>query len=180
MADLSIKAVEPSLVTIGPLDPSVSRAAFSCGNGRIDNYFRINVRDQHEKYRIRAYTAVIGGSVAGFYTLIAASRPPNALSEESEKKFGRVKYTPCVYLGMLGVDLSSQGKGLGKILMLDAMNKTLEIAERCGVYAMILDAVDAEKAEFYRKLGFYFFLEGELSMFMPLSEIRAALSTSED
>ncbi len=65
-------------------------------------------------------------------------------------------------------------------MMLDAMNKTLEIAERCGVYAMILDAVDAEKAEFYRKLGFYFFLEGELSMFMPLSEIRAALSTSED
>jgi GNAT superfamily N-acetyltransferase len=167
--------VDLSKLDIKPLDPAIGRAAFCCGNTRIDNFFRNNSRKQHEAHRVRVYVAYYENEPIGYYYLVAATHPPEKVSAEAIKDYGRVSATPCVYLGMIGVHESSQGNGVGKILMLHAMNKTLEVASLIGIYALTLTAIDEDTANRYERWGFTRFIDGELDMFIPLTTIREAI-----
>jgi len=116
--------------------------------------------------------------VAGYYYLIASTRLPDAVSAEARQKFGRVNEAPCVYLGMIGVSRDYKGNGIGKLLMADAMAKTLQVADLIGIYALVLDALDDKVAQFYESLGFMRFVDGERKMFIPLQTIKNALSAT--
>jgi len=76
---------------------------------------------------------------------------------------------------MIGVQEDCQGSGVGKLLMLHAMGKTLMVADLIGLYALTLDADNNDLAEKYKRWGFEFFVEGELAMYMPIGTIRDAL-----
>ena len=162
-------------ITIKPFDPKPRRAAFSCGQPNIDNFLRKSAEDQHKKYQCRVYYAVHGDKIVGFYSLAAASRDPRIVSEGALKKFERILSTPCIYLGMIGVQSELQDCGIGKLLMIHAMETTLKVADLIGVYALILDARNAEVAARYQKWGFEFFIEGELAMYIPLGTMRNAV-----
>jgi GNAT superfamily N-acetyltransferase len=172
----SRRTVDLNALAIKPLDPQTRRAAFCCGNDRIDNFFRNNARKQHDVCRVRVHVGYIGEEPIGYYYLLASTHPPENVSAEAVEKFGRVKSTPCVYLGMIGVLQECQGNGIGKILMLHAMQKTLEVAELIGIYALTLTAIDKQTADRYQRWGFIPFIEGELDLFIPLGTIRQALT----
>lgn len=171
--------LKPSLdlvqVEIKPLDEKISRAAFHCGNTKIDNFCINNAKKQHKENRIRCYDALYGDELIGYYYLVASAKDPEELSVVANKKFGRVSSAPAVYLGMIGVSEQYARNGVGKLLMLDAMRVTLEVAKHIGLYALVLDAVDQDTAGFYEKLGFEYFTKGELSMFIPINTIKEAL-----
>jgi len=76
---------------------------------------------------------------------------------------------------MIGVQEEYQGCGLGRLFMLHAMKKTLEVADLVGLYALTLDALDDEVAARYQRWGFEKFIEGELSMFIPVPTIRSMM-----
>ena len=177
-SSLTTNAVTLSEVEIKPLDPTMDRAAFYCGNKRIDNFFRNNARDQHSINRVRVYVAAYKSQPIGYYYLVAASNIPETVSAEAVKKFGRVNSTPCVYLGMIGVCEDYSGSGVGKTLMIHAMKKTLEVADLVGLYALTLDAVDEHIAKRYERWGFKRFIAGELAMYIPITTIRKALEIS--
>jgi len=107
---------------------------------------------------------------------VASTHPPETVSKEAIEKFGRVNSTPCVYLGMIGVNGDHQGSGVGRLLMLHAMKKTLEVADLVGIYALTLTAIDQSTAERYKRWNFVPFSEGELDMFVPLTTIKQALT----
>jgi GNAT superfamily N-acetyltransferase len=115
-------------VVIRPLDKSISRAAFCCGVGRIDNFCRQNAREHHESDKARVYLASREGILLGFYYLVVSSEIADEISIEAGQHFSRVKKAPLVYLGMLGVDQNAKGNGVGKLLMAHAMQTTLRIA----------------------------------------------------
>jgi GNAT superfamily N-acetyltransferase len=98
---------------------------------------------------VRVYVGLYGGVVVGYYYLVATSMSPDTISAEALEKFGRVNITPCVYLGMIGVHRGFQGNGVGNLLMVHAMQKTLEVANLVGIYALTLDAVDEKTAATY-------------------------------
>lgn len=179
LGSISKRAIDLAQVQIKPLDPEIGRAAFCCGNDRIDNFFRNNSRDQHTKNRVRVYVAYLEREPIGYYYLVAATHPPEAVSKEAEEKFGRVKSTPCVYLGMIGVHGDCQENGVGKLLMLHAMQKTLEVANLIGIYALTLEAIDQKTAERYASWGFSPFIAGELAMYIPIKTIRTALQEAD-
>jgi GNAT superfamily N-acetyltransferase len=175
LESISKTAVDLSNIVIEPLDCKRSRAAFCCGNDRIDNFFRNNARRQHEASLARVYAATDKTkpeAFAGYYYLVASSSPPEHVSEEALQKFGRVKSAPCVYLGMLGVQKELQRGGIGRLLILHAMQTTLRISELAGIYALTLHAVDEETAATYGRWGFEKFIDGELEMFIPIGTIR--------
>jgi len=176
MENTSENRVDLSKVEIRPLDPDLGRAAFSCGHQRIDNFCKNNAKKQHSQNKVRVYDAIFDGGLIGYYYLVAASNPPEEVSEVANEKFGRVKQAPCVYLGMVGVDEKFKGQSVGKLLMSHAMKTTLQVADLIGLYALTLHAVDAEVAKFYEKLGFEYFIDGDLAMFIPLATIRDSFS----
>jgi hypothetical protein len=97
---------------------------------------------------------VYEGQLAGYYSLAAASRDPRPISQDAVKRFAA-----CV--GMLAVHQELQGCGIGKKLMVPAMERTLEVARIVGIYALILQAVDKDVGRRYQKWGFDYFLGDE-------------------
>jgi hypothetical protein len=58
---------------IQPLDPNMDRAAFYCGEPELDDFFRDNAADHHERYLTRVYTALHDNEIVGYYWLNAQS-----------------------------------------------------------------------------------------------------------
>ena len=172
----SKKTVDLDRVDIKPLASEMSRAAFCCGETRIDNFFRNNARDHHARNKVRVYVADYESLPIGYYYLVAVTHNPEMISPEAFEKFGRVKHAPCVYLGMLGVCEECQGNGVGKLLMLHAMRQTLKVADIVGLYALTLEAINEGMAERYEKWGFNRFASGRLEMFIALPTIRMLFS----
>ena len=98
------------------------------------------------------------------------------------KRFAAILSAPCVYLGMLAVHQELHGNGIGKKLMVHAMETTIEVAKLVGIYALILQAVDKNVGRRYKKWGFDYFLGDEdaeePNMFIPLGTIRKAIKAS--
>lgn len=61
---------------------------------------------------------------------------------------------PGIRLGRLAVDRSAQGRGLGELLLMDAITRAKLVLEHVGVHALFVDAKDGQAADFYRKYGF--------------------------
>ena len=57
-------------------------------------------------------------------------------------------------MGRLVVERAWQGRGLGRALLKDAVLRTLKAAEIAGLRALLVHALDADAAHFYRANGF--------------------------
>jgi GNAT superfamily N-acetyltransferase len=82
---------------------------------------------------------------------------------------------PVVLLARLAVDASAQGKGLGEGLLLDALQRALDLSAGLGVHAVEVDALDESAAAFYRKYGFTPLLDDPLHLYLPLTTVEQVL-----
>jgi ribosomal protein S18 acetylase RimI-like enzyme len=164
-------------VQIEPLDSDHDRGAFCCASTKkIQNYCRNNARSDHDLYKVRVYVAVrpTTKQVLGYYSLVLKSLVPEEVSDDAIDKFERVNAVPAIYLAMIGVSDECAGGRIGKKLIRHAIERSLEIAELAGAFALALDALDQEVADLYAELGFEYFTAGQLQMFLPLSVARAS------
>lgn len=74
-------------------------------------------------------------------------------------------------IGWLGRDLRFKGAGLGEILVMDALQKTLE--SPIGVHAIFVDAIDEKAIQFYKELGFTPVIHNASSLFMPIKTAKS-------
>jgi GNAT superfamily N-acetyltransferase len=139
---------------IGALSGDHDRSRFSSGSAPLDRYFREQASQDIKRRIASCFVAVSVQTrdVAGFYTLTAASIALNALAPEIVKKLPRYPVVPAVLLGRLAVAENHQGKGLGGVLLSDAV---LRVARaELGVFAMLVDAKDDAAQRFYEHYGF--------------------------
>jgi len=54
----------------------------------------------------------------------------------------------------LAMDKKHQGKGIGKILLIDALKRSYEISQKIGSFAVVVDPMDEESESFYKKYDF--------------------------
>jgi GNAT superfamily N-acetyltransferase len=145
---------------IEPLSGDHDRSRFSSGSAPLDRYFREQA-SQELKRRIAACFVAVSAKtkeVAGFYTLSAASIALSDLAPELIKKLPRYPVVPAALLGRLVVAKNYQGKGLGGVLLGDAV---LRVARaELGVFALLADAKDEAARQFYEHDGFAL-LQGE-------------------
>jgi GNAT superfamily N-acetyltransferase len=76
-------------------------------------------------------------------------------------------------LARLAVHSDWQGRGLGAGLLLDALGRTLQVAEMVGVRALAVHAKDDGAASFYRHFGFMPSSTDPRHLFMLIKDIRA-------
>lgn len=91
--------------------------------------------------------------LAGFYSLSAGSVSATELPESIRRKLPRYPI-PVALLGCLAVDMASQGKGLGSILLADACGKVMQASQVLAVAGIVVDAKTEVAATFYRHFGF--------------------------
>ncbi len=159
---------EPPL-TVEPLASHHDRASFSCGEPSLDRYIRRQASRDARRRVARVFVVSGGpnGRVAGYYTLSAASFERNDLPAEVERRLPHYP-VPAAVIGRLGVDLRSQGSGLGEILLLDAIRRVVRAGDTIGVYAVVVDALHDRASAFYERYGFLPFPSRPLRLYLPL------------
>ncbi|MDB5343665.1 MAG: acetyltransferase [Schlesneria sp.] len=153
------------------------RSAFSCGKQALDDFIRTRV-SQYEKRRLgKTFVAVAAGEkrVIGYYTLAASAVSFANLPTGASRKLPKHPI-PVVLLARLAVDQSAQGKRLGEGLLLDALQRTLDLSSDLGIHAVEVDALDDAAAAFYRKYGFSSLIDDPLHLYLPIATIGEVLA----
>ncbi len=179
------RATAPGIV-IEPFDSARhDRSGFACGTDRLDNFLRFSARKQQKDDFTRVFVAVAEGSprVLGYYALNAHAVATGDLGAARPRRAPNTGSVPALYLSMIAVDRSWQGRGLGSDLAVDALGRALHVAGETGLKLVVLDAIDdggnevlARRMAFYRRLGFQSFQDHPERMFIAIDTIRAMFS----
>jgi len=150
------------------------RKEFSCGKEMLDNYL-LKQANQDIKRKLSACFVLKDDEtnlIKGYYTLSNNSIPQNLVPPKLQKKLPK-SYTliPTTLLGRLAIDTRFQGKGIGKLLLIDALKRSYEISKSIGSFAVIVDPIDKESEKFYDKFGFIK-LPDSGKMFLPMNTIK--------
>jgi ribosomal protein S18 acetylase RimI-like enzyme len=161
-------------VRIEPLGPGHDRTAFSCGNAVLDRYIREQATQDTRRNVARVFVAVTPDRperIAGFFTLSATSVAASDLAPELAKRLPRYPI-PAALIGRLAVDISFARRGLGSILVADAIGKAIAATENLAITVVVVDPIDDAARAFYAAFGFRG-LEGEQRrMFSTLPTVR--------
>lgn len=92
------------------------------------------------------------GVVLGYYTLAGHALHREALSRSQARSLPRE--VPAILLAKLAVDISLQGQGVGRDLLLEAFERCVSAGDVVAARYVVVDAVDDHAASFYEKYGF--------------------------
>lgn len=162
---------------IEPLAKTHDRSDFTCGNNRIDSYFREVVSQDVKRKYATCFVAreIATNRVAGFYTLSSSNVPLNEVPESLAKKLPRYPTVPAVLIGWLGRHNDYAGDGLGELLLFDAI-KTVATAP-IGAHAIFADAIDDKAVSFYTAFDFVPLLKRPRTLYLPIASALSLVST---
>ena len=86
------------------------------------------------------------------------------------QKIPKYKDLPVTLLGRLAIDEKFQGQKLGRLLLIDALKRSLDTSKSVASLAVIVDPLDQEASDFYFKYGFIL-LPDSGRMFLPMATI---------
>jgi GNAT superfamily N-acetyltransferase len=161
---------------IEPFGKAHDRSAFACGKSSLDDFLCARV-SQYEKRRLgKTFVAVPEGEkrVIGYYTLAAGVVTFEHLPTEVSRKLPKHPI-PVILLARLAVDQSAQGKGLGEGLLLDALQRSLDLSGNLGAHAVEVNALDDSAIAFYVKYGFAPLFDNPKHLYLPLASIEKVL-----
>jgi ribosomal protein S18 acetylase RimI-like enzyme len=135
----------------------------------LDRYFKTQATQDIRRRIANCFVAVedTTGLVAAYYTIAAASIPLVDLPPDEAKRLPRFPTLLAVRIGRLAVDQKFQGRGLGGLLLMDAMRRTLQVPP--VVYTLLVDAKNDQAVDFYQHYGFRPVVGRARTLFLPLA-----------
>ena len=136
---------------------------FDCGVDSLNAFLRRYALTAPQQGLSQTWVCVAeGGNVLGYYTLAMSVISRSGATARVGK--GMPNYDiPCILLARLGVERTVQGQGLGRVVLEQAMRKSLVLGKQPKMVdgtpglpfrAMIVHALDDKAAGFYRHHGF--------------------------
>ena len=155
-----------------PLTGRHDRSRFDCGRQELNAWLR-QVASQHQVKGIsKSFVAVLPDDpsrICGFYALTLAELENRHLPERWRNRLPRRILG--VRLGRLAVDREFQGRRLGELLLLNALDRSRRIHREAGGMALFVDALDEGAADWYRRFGFAAAQQNPLLLFLPVAAI---------
>ncbi len=118
--------------------------------------------------------------IVGFYSLSSFNLTIQDLPQEIARKLPRYDAIPAALIGRLARDQRVRGKGLGQLLLADAIRRILSASRSLAVFAIIVDAKDERAAAFYESFGFERFPTRPGRLFLLTSTAAEALARISD
>lgn len=151
-----------------PLTGRHDRQGFDCDRQELNDWLRQVARQHQDKGLSKTFVAVREiepTRICGYYALTLAELENRHLPDAWRKKLPH--RIPGVRLGRLAVDRQYQGKGLGELLLIDALTRARRIYTEAGGIGLFVDALDAQTAGYYRRFGFEVAPDNPLLLFLP-------------
>jgi GNAT superfamily N-acetyltransferase len=146
---------------------------FTCGQPELDRFLIRHALQAQQSNSSQTYVALSDSEVVGFYTIVAGEVQHAQAPERVVKVMSRHPI-PLLALARLAVHSKSKGRGLGSGLLLDALGRTLQVADMIGVRALAVHAKDDDAVAFYRHFGFTPSPIDARHLFMIIKDIRLA------
>jgi GNAT superfamily N-acetyltransferase len=64
--------------------------------------------------------------------------------------------------------MQTQGVGVGRMLLMDAIKRTLGVSDEIAIYALVVDAIDEKAMGFYEQYGFSLLSAEGRRLYLPL------------
>ena len=160
-----------------PLTAAHDVSEFSCGKPTLDDWLKARALSNQEK----GFTAVMvvheARRVVGYYGLAPTAVVPTVLPR-SIRTGQPPDPVPCLLLAQLATDLGWAGRGIGTGLVKHALERCVQAAALIGGRALMVNAVDTEAAEFWRRRGFIPSKDDPLILFRSIGDIAASLASA--
>ena len=144
----------PAGFRIERLQRNHPRKQFRCGEEQVDDWLLTKALQNQEKHL--SVTKVLldeGGTIAGYYTLATGQVDFGDLPAEITKRLPR-RMLPVAVLAWLGVSATHQGRGLGRLLLAQALRDCHAAGKTFAFIAVILDCINAAAKAFYQHWDF--------------------------
>jgi len=164
---------------IEPLGKSHDRDGFDCGSEPLNLFLKQTARQHADRGISRTFVLVEEEAapkpILGFFSLNICQLKSETLSVAEARRLPRD--VSGIRLGRLAVAKAQQRQGLGKMLLVAAMGKFLEIFNTAGGIGLFVDAKDAAARRYYEQFGFIPLPSHELELFLPVRTIQEALAS---
>ncbi len=110
----------------------------------------------------------------GYYALTGASVDHHEATKRAAKGMGQYRI-PAVLLSRLAVDRSVQGRGIGALLLADAMRRALTVSDEVGVRLLLAHALNDSARSFYGKFGFEESPADPMNLQIIIKDIKASI-----
>jgi GNAT superfamily N-acetyltransferase len=167
---------DPSLSSIEKLASDHNLALFDCGKPALDDWLKRFALTNQRSDAARTYVIHRMDRVLGYYSLSAGA----VRREESPSRIAKgLARHPIgvILLARLAVDHTEQGMGLGRVLLVDALSRSLAAADSVGARAILVHAIDDEAAMFYKKYGFEPSPIDSRQLLLLMKDLRATLDS---
>ncbi|NOX09265.1 MAG: GNAT family N-acetyltransferase [Gammaproteobacteria bacterium] len=131
-----------------------NRKTFNCGSTELNQYLQRQARQKTVKHISKTYVACQNSApetILGYHTLTGYSvtTPP------THKNYTQYPHPlSAVKLARLAVDHSCQGQGLGAQLLIDAIYRTVLVAEQISAIGLFVDPMTPDIIPFYQQYDF--------------------------
>ncbi len=150
-------------------------STFTCGTPALEHWLKTRALANQQK----GFTAVLvvhdASRVVAYYGLAPTAVVPNVVPR-SIRTGQPPDPVPCLLLGQLATDIGWAGKGIGTGLLKHAFERCIQAATLVGGRALMVNAIDAEAAAFWRRRGFIPSKDDPFVLFQSIGNIAASLA----
>jgi GNAT superfamily N-acetyltransferase len=150
---------------------------FTCGKPSLDNWLKSRALSNQQK----GFTAVLvvheANRVIGYYGLAPTAVVPSNLPR-SIRTGQPPDPVPCLLLGQLATDRNWAGHGIGTGLLKHALRRCVTAAALIGGRALMVNAVDGEPADFWKRRRFVPSKDDPLVLFRSIHDIAASIAAA--
>jgi GNAT superfamily N-acetyltransferase len=162
-----------------PLTAAHDVSEFTCGKPSLDRWLKTRALSNQQK----GFTAVLvvheANRVVGYYGLAPTAVVPATLPR-SIRTGQPPDPVPCLLLGQLATDQNWAGKGVGTGLLKHALQRCVTAAGLIGGRALVVNAVDPQAADFWKRRGFIPSKDDPLVLFRAIADIAASIEAASE
>lgn len=162
------------LEPIRKLQPADAVESFDCGQPALNQFLQRYAINNQRANSAQTYVCCENGVVAGFYSLTVGSVDHLSAPERVVKGLASHP-VPVMILARLAISQAFQHRGLGRALLKDALQRTLQAADIAGIRAVLVHAKDDSARQWYQEFDFKVGPADPFHLFLVLKDLKTLL-----
>jgi GNAT superfamily N-acetyltransferase len=160
------------------LGPQHALDAFESGNAGLDSWLKRHALSAQQMDSARTFVLIQDGGVVGYFSLTMGS------VRRAEAPAKLVRGLPSYPVGMvllarLAIHRESHGRGVGALLLAEALRKAVAAGEAAAARLVVVDAIHEQAARFYTRHGFIPAPEHSFRLYRHTKDIRLSLEAAD-
>jgi GNAT superfamily N-acetyltransferase len=151
---------------------------FDCGNDELSAWLRDHALASQRADLARTYLVLAEEAVIAYVSLTTGSVRPETVPKQYARGMPRYPI-PTILIARLAVDRDHQRNRLGSRLLGEALRRAVQTSDVIAARLVVVDAIDDDAAEFYRRWGFINVPANPKRLFRKISDIGRSLNQSE-